>query len=428
MNKLSIVIHNVRLIDPYQDMDQQAHVLIENKHIQSVFPANKNIEEIKADKFIDGTHKFLMPSIIDTNTHLREPGFERKATLSSELRAALNAGIGHIACLPTCVPCIDTPALSTSLIDKAREIGASKLYPIGALTKNLEGSHLSEMKALSQAGCIALTNYYNPLANWEVTTRCYEYAATFGIPVIIYPQIRELAKHGGVHDGFWSAKLGLPPIPSSAETIAIASHLLLIEQTGVKAHFSQLSCAKSVELIEEAKKNGLQVTADVAAHQLFLEHSCLEGYDSLYHLQPPIRTQTDIDALISGLKRGVIDCINSSHQPHEAAAKNLPFQSSESGISALETLLPLAGKLQEKDFSILEIAKLLSKNPATIFGIKQEGFKEGALIDACLVEQKPWTLKEKDLLSAGKNSPFTGTVFSWKNCASFVAGKLLYQA
>ncbi len=428
MNKLSIAIQNVRLIDPYQNLDQQAHVLIENKHIQSIVPANKNSSDIKADKLIDGKNKFLMPSIVDTNTHLREPGFERKATLSSELKAAVSAGIGHVACLPSCIPCIDTPALSASLIDKAREIGASKLYPIGALTKELNGTHLSEMRALSKAGCIALTNFYQPLASWEVATRCYEYAATFDIPVIIYPQIKELAKQGGVHDGFWSAKLGLPPIPASAETIAIASHLLLIEQTGVKAHFSQLSCAQSVEQIEAAKQKGLKVTADVAAHQLFLDHSRLEGYNSLYHLQPPLRTQDDIDALINGLKRGVIDSINSSHQPHEAAAKHLPFQSSESGISALETLLPLAGMLQKKDFSILEIAKLLSKNPASIFGIKQEGFKEGALFDACLVEQKDWIFKEEDIHSAGKNSPFIGEQFTWKNCASFVSGKLLFEA
>jgi dihydroorotase len=427
MSQTSLLIHNVRLVDPYQNRDEEVHLLVNKGQVEKIIDAKQDFKNLKAENLIDGKNKILMPSLVDTNAHLREPGYERKATLESELIAAAAAGIGHLACLPTCKPCIDSPSLAKSLIEKAKDIGKTRLYPIGALSKSLEGKQLSEMKALSDAGCLALTNYCAPLENLNTLTRCYEYAATFDIPVVIYPQVNELFRSGGVNDGFWSAKLGLPGIPESAETIAIASHLLLIEQSGVRAHFSQLSCKKSVEQIENAKKSGLPISADVAAHQLFLDDTLLEGYDSNYHLIPPIRTLEDQKALIDGIKSGVIDNISSSHQPHEAAAKHLPFQASEPGISALETLLPLSGKLQEQGLTLLEITDALTRKPAKIFGIEQQGIKENSKADFCLIDTQSWKLEESSMLSSGKNSPFIGKTFNWKALATCVDGKLIFE-
>ena len=425
----TIRIKNIRVVDPYQNFDGSGDIIISKGLIvASPTDVKASASDIsKIDNEIDGTSKILFPSLVDTNVHLREPGFERKANIESELKAAVSAGIGHLACLPTCEPTIDTASLAKSIIQKSNSFNLSKVYPIGALTKGLQGLQLSEMKSLFNADCVALTNYYSPVQDLNVLRRCYEYAATFNIPVFIYPLMHELAHKGCAHEGYWSAKLGLPGIPESAETIAIATHLILIEQTGVRAHFSQLSCAKSVSQIAQAKSKLLNVTADVAAHQLFLDDSCLESYDSQFHLCPPLRTKEDAAALIAGLKNGTLDAICSSHQPHEAAAKRLPFQSSETGISALETLLALSGKLEHLGFSLLEISRLLCQNPGNILGITRPGIKLGTLADICIFEtDNKWQLKENEMISAGKNTPFLGEIFSHKNCFTFIDGQLVF--
>lgn len=429
----NILIKNIRVIDPYQNFDGSGDIFISDGRIvtcpiQTAENKTADFSTKKIDKEIDGKGKVLFPSLIDTNVHLREPGFQRKASMQSELKAAASAGIGHLACLPTCEPTIDTASLAKSIIEKSNGFGLSKVYPIGALTKGLQGTQLSEMKSLADADCVALTNFYQPIQSLSVLRRCYEYAATFDIPVFIYPLMHELAQKACAHEGYWSAKLGLPGIPESAETIAIAMHLILIEQTGVRAHFSQLSCAKSVLQIAAAKEKSMNITADVAAHQLFLDDSYLENYDSQYHLCPPLRTKDDARALIAGLKNGTIDAICSSHQPHEAAAKRLPFQSSETGISALETLLPLAGKLTQVGFSLLDLARVLCQNPGQVLGIKRAGIQVGELADFCIFsDNDEWQLKENQLFSSGKNTPFINEHFLFKNHFTFVNGRLIFS-
>ena len=382
-----IKISNARVIDPYTNFDGKGDIYIaDGKLLSTPAQTNKSLAKtFSADLVIDASSHIVAPSLVDLNVHLREPGFERKATLRSELNAAVSAGIGHIACLPTCKPTIDSPSVATSIIDKAYDIALARVYPLGALTRDLKGEHLSEMKSLVDAGCPALTNYYHGIKNLNVLRHCYEYAATFDIPVFIYPQLADLAEGACAHEGFWAAKLGLPGIPETAETIAIATHLLLIEQTGVRAHFSQLSCARSVTLLEQAiNKRDLKITADVAAHQLFLDDSCLESYNSLYKLCPPLRNQNDIKGLHKGLEKNIIGAICSSHQPHDADAKLLPFESAEYGISALETLLPLSMKLESDKHSLMEILRKLTQKPAEILNIKRKGLVTGEKADLCI--------------------------------------------
>jgi dihydroorotase len=284
------------------------------------------------------------------------------------------------------------------------------------------------MKSLFDAGCPALTNYYYGIKNLNVLRHCYEYAATFDIPVFIYPQMTDLAEGACAHEGHWATKLGLPGISETAETIAIATHLLLIEQTGVRAHFSQLSCARSIALLEQAlAKRRLKITADVAAHQLFLDDSCLETFNSLYKLCPPLRSKNDIKGLLKGIEKGVISSICSSHQPHEADAKLLPFESAEYGISALETLLPLSIKLANPRLSLMEILRKLTQNPAELLNIKRKGIVVGEKADLCIFNNKAdWEFNPQEMLSAGKNSPFAGEHFSAKNDYTFIDGKLVF--
>jgi dihydroorotase len=281
---------------------------------------------------------------------------------------------------------------------------------------------------LFDAGCPALTNYYYPVKDLNVLRRCYEYAATFDIPVFIYPQMADLA-HGCVHEGAWSSKLGLPGIPQTAETIAISIHLLMIEQTGVKAHFSQLSCAQSLPLLKQAQsERHLAISADVAAHQLFLDDSHLQGYDSLYKVCPPLRSPEDIQGLIEGVREGIIGSICSSHQPHEADAKLLPFESAEFGISTMETLLPLSARLLDSNLSWMEILRRLCQAPADVLNIKRKGILVGEKADLCIFNHAcDWTLQSDNIMSAGKNSPFIGEQFSIRNDCTFVDGRLVFN-
>ncbi len=425
----SILIKNLRVVDPYQGYDQTGDLVLQNGRILANPKESTDLNQISFQEEIDAKGLIALPSLVDTNVHLREPGFERKASIQSELKAAAASGIGHLACVPSCEPTIDTASLAKSIIHKSQSFALSDVYPIGALTHGLKGSQLSEMKSLFDAGCVALTNYYHPFDNLNVIRRCYEYAATYDIPVFIYPQVSDLAKNAIAHEGYWSSKLGLPGIPESAETIALATHLILIEQCGVRAHFSQLSSAKSVEQIAEAKSKGLNVSADVTAHQLFLNDACLESYNSNFNVLPPLRTEQDAKALIEGLRIGTIDAICSSHQPHEAAAKNLPFEAAEPGISALESLLPLAGKLSDENFGWTQISKLICQNPAEILGITRQGFKVGEQADFCLIRhESPYTFDANKLISSGKNTAFDGQTFSTQVVRTFLKGIEVFKA
>lgn len=427
----TIKITHGQILDPYTGLNCKGDIYIAEGKIAAVFDKSTNNKQapFDAELTIDATDSIICPSLVDLNVHLREPGFEKKANIKSELSAAASAGVGHLACQPSCSPTIDTSAVASLILDKAENAGQSIVYPIGALTQGLKGEHLSEMKSLFDAGCAALTNAYANISSLNVMRHCYEYAATFNIPVIIYPQIHELAHGACAHEGEWATKMGLPGIPETAETIAVSTQLLLIEQTGVRAHFSQLSSAKSVALIEQAKQNGQIISADVCAHQLFLSEESLESYNSLYHLRPPLRTQEDKEGLRKGIVEGTISAICSSHQPHEAAAKFSPFPSSESGISSIETLLPLAGKLSEEtELPLIDMISRLTKGPAEILNIPQKGIFEGNLADLCIFKtNEKWTLKSSDLLSAGKNNPFIGQQFNHRVSHTFVNGKMIFS-
>lgn len=424
--KKNISILGGRVIDPANDLDRVTDLHIAGGKILAV---GESPQGFQPDQTIDATGQVVCPGIIDLCAHLREPGAEHKATIASETAAATSGGITTLCCPPDTLPVIDTPAVTGQIRHKARKAGYCRLLPQGAVTHDLDGSRLSEMAALKSAGCVAVTNAYTPLANTLVQRRAMEYAATFGLLTIIRPEDQYLSNHGCAHEGRVADRMGLLGIPEAAETVAVARDLALAETTGAVIHFHTLSSASAARTMAWAKREGRRVSADVAIHQLHLTEMDLEGFDSNFHVRPPLRTDTDRDGLRDAVANNVIQVICSDHQPHEADAKAAPFPDTEPGISGLETLLPLTLKLVEQDVMDLSSAiARLTCGPAEILGLPLGTLSPGRAADICIYDpEQRWFVEADALLSRGKNTPFQGWEMPARVTHTLLKGRLVYS-
>ena len=423
---MRISISNGHLICPAQQLDGQGDLYIADGRIVS---AGKRIDSFSADLEITLDGQYVCPGIVDLSVHTREPGFEHKATIASETEAAVRAGVTSMVCPPDTRPVTDTPAVVELIHERQYRLNKTRIYPLGALTRGLDGRQLTEVAALKRAGCVGLSNADKPIVDTEVLRRAFEYAAGFDLPVFIHPEDSYLRNQGVMHEGRISTRLGLPGIPETAETIAISRALLLIEQTGVSAHFCRLSCARSVELIGAAKQQGLPVTADAGIAYLYLTEVDVDGFNSQCHLWPPLRTDRDRQALLDGLRSGVIDAVCSDHQPHDKDAKAAPFSSTEPGASTLEVLAPLAFNLAAaRGFSPGQIVQALTCRPASIIGIDAGSLAGGARADLFIFDENlQWTVEAEKLTSAGKNTPFDNWEMNGKITHTIVNGNLVFQ-
>lgn len=396
-----IEIKNVRVLDPIHQTDEVRTVWVENGKLLAD-AAGQDISQR-----IDGQGKWLMPALVDLCARLREPGQQQHGTLKTEGQAARAAGFLHVILPPDTKPVQDSGALLRGLREKAFNDGGIYLHIIGAQTKGLEGNQPANMASLKQGGCIAVSNVRAAFADDDVLLRTLEYAASLGLKVFFYPEEHSLAKDGYVHDGFTASRQGLTGIPAIAETVALAKQLLMVEATGVQAHFSLLSCGASVELIKAAKAKGLPVTADVAMHQLHLTDETIDGFNSLAHVRPPLRSEADRELLRQGVASGVIDAICSHHEPLSASAKLAPFAETEPGISNIDTFMALAAALVHQDLlTPLQLASRISQNPAKIAGIESQWQEIGGWV---LVDPKlEWVVSNDQFQSQGKNTPFLG--------------------
>ncbi len=421
-----ILIQGGRVIDPASGSDA-----IQNLYLAAgrIVGLGQKPDGFEADVAIDATHQIVAPGFIDLAAHLREPGQEHKATIASETRAAVAAGITTVCCPPDTQPVIDSSAVVNLVRERALQAGKARVIPIGALTRGLNGKDLSDMSALKQAGCLAVSNAYTPLANPLVLRRILEYATSDGLRVIIRPEDPYLADRGCVHEGAVSMRMGLPGIPHAAETVALAQVLALVEDTGARVHFSQISSARSVRMIRHALDKGIAVSADVAAHQLHLTDDNITGFDSLFHLRPPLRTAEDREALRQGVRDGVIAAVCSSHQPHEPDAKLDAFPATEPGIAALETLLPLMQILIEQQVMDWRTAlAALTAGPARIMGLEAGQLKPGAPADLCLFDPAAlWTPDHTTWHSRGRNTPYWGHPLKGRVTHTLVGGDVVYR-
>lgn len=421
----NILIKNARIIDPENKLDKQTDLYISNQRISAIGDSPK---DFVADETIDASKLWLIPGIVDLSARLREPGLEHKANIETETRAAASAGITTLCVPPDTDPVIDEPAVVELIHRKAKQAQQSHVYTLGALTAGLKGEHLSEMAALKEAGCIGVSNCRKPIQNNLILRRAFEYASTHNITVFISATDEHLSKDGCAHEGAIASRLGLTPIPYAAETAPIAQVLELIRDTDIRVHFGRLSCARSIELINEAKQSGLKVTADVAAHQLHLTDMDISSFNSQYHVLPPLRAQRDMEALRNGIAEGIISSICSDHQPHEIDAKLAPFPATEPGISAVETLLPLTLKLVENGLPLSTAIASITCNPAKILGLDAGHLAVGQIASLCLIDpDKEWEFTRNKMLSHGKNTPFSGWNFTGKVVRTMIEGNTVYS-
>ncbi len=424
---MNITIRGGRLIDPANNIDDKLDLHISEGRIAAIGAAP---EGFVAEQTLDADGHIVCPGLIDLQARLREPGQKHKGTIASESRAAAGAGITTLCCPPDTQPVIDTPAVAEQIRQRATESGQARVLPIGALTQGLNGEQLSSMQALHKAGCIVMGNARRAIPSTLVQRRALEYAATLGLTVFFNSEDPWLSADGCVHEGALSNRLGLAGIPECAEVIAVGRDLMLVEQTGVRAHFGQLSSSRAIDMIAAARARGLSVSADVSAHQLFLTEMDIAEFDSACHVRPPLRSQRDRDGLRAAVADGAISAVCSDHQPHDRDAKLAPFAATEPGISALETLLPLTLRLvEEKVLGLSDAIARLTSGPARVLGLESGQLGVGAVADICIFDPKHhWRVEEQQLLSHGKNTPFLGWELSGKAVTTLLEGRIVYQA
>ena len=423
---MKIKIKGGRVIDPGTSVDKVQDVFIAAGKIVSVGapPA-----DFHANRVIDATGMVVCPGLVDLSARLREPGYEYKATLESEMAAAVAGGVTSLVCPPDTDPPLDEPGLVEMLKHRARSLNQAHVYPLGALTQGLKGERITEMAELLDAGCIAFSQADVPLSDNQVLLRAMQYASTFGYPVWLRPRDAAIARDGVAHDGQVATRLGLAPIPVIAETVALSTILLLVRETGARVHLCRLSTAEGVDMIRQAKSLGIDVTCDVSANHVHLSELDIGYFDSNCHLVPPLRSTRDRDALRRGVQDGTIDAICSDHTPVDEDAKQLPFGESEPGATGLELLLALT--LKWGDEAKVPLAAALAKvtsEPARILGIRAGAVTSGASADLCVFDARArWKVEPGTLKSQGKNTPFSGYEMSARVRFTLIEGTVVYE-
>lgn len=424
---MKIHIKNGHVIDPKNKIDAKQDVYIAAGKIVSI---GKTPDGFSANQTIDAAGLVVSPGFVDLSARLREPGFEYKATLKSELHAAAAGGITSLACPPDADPILDEPGLIEMLKHRARQLNLMRIYPLGALTQQLEGAAITEMCQLADAGCVGFTQADQAIVDTQVLWRAFEYAATFGYTIFLRPEEPFLAENGVAHDGEVASRLGLKGIPAAAESLAIATILRIASETKTKIHLCRLSTAEGVAQVKEAKKNGISVTADVSAHHLHLTEHDIGYFNSHANLKPPLRTTRDREALCQGLKDGHINAICSDHTPVDDDAKLVPFAEAEAGATGVELLLPLTLKwANENKASLSDAISRITQQPANILGIDVGHLSIDAHADITIFDpESSWKVEAGKLKSQGKNTPFLDVEVMGKVYYTMLNGQITYQS
>ncbi len=422
---MKIEINKGRVVDAAQKLDGVQSLYLANGKIAAI---GKAPDGWKAEKVIDASGKIICAGLVDLCARLREPGLEHKATLESELLAAIAGGVTSLVCPPDTDPVLDEPGLVEMLKRRATTIDQAHAYPLGALTPGLRGTALTEMVELTEAGCIGFTNADARIVDTTVLYRALQYAATYSYTVWLRPEDAYLGKGGIAHDGEVASRLGLAGVPVSAETVAIATIVTLMRDTGARVHLCRLSSRLGVDLVRAAKAEGLPISCDVGIHHLLLTDRDIGHFDSHYRFTPPLRSPSDRDALSRGVLDGTIDAICSDHTPVDDDAKNVPFAEAEPGATGLELLLSLTLKWAEHASVPLPVAlEKVTARPAKLFGLPGGVIAEGAPADLCLFDPVAfWAVTRETLRSQGKNSPYLRREMQARVATTIVGGRVVY--
>jgi dihydroorotase len=425
--RMKLHIKNGRLIDPANEIDRVADLFVVDGKVAAIGDAPAGFT---ADETIDATNLVVAPGLVDLSARLREPGYEYKATLESEMRAAVQGGVTTLVCPPDTDPVLDEPGLVEMLKHRARNLDLANVHPLGALTMGLKGEALTEMAELTEAGCIGFAQAEVPILDTNVLLRALQYAKTFGYTVWLRPQDPHIGRGGVAHSGPLATRLGLSGVPVMAETIALHTIFELVRSTGARVHLCRISSSAGLELIRAAKKEGLPVTCDVGVHHLHMTDADIGFFDSNARLTPPLRTGRDRDAITAGLLDGTIDAVCSDHTPVDDDEKLLPFAEASPGATGLELLLSLSLKWAQEQRGQDALPRALAKitaDAARIAGLPAGQLGVGAAADIVVFDPDlRWKVEGAALASQGKHTPFLGYELTGQVQATVVGGRIAY--
>lgn len=421
---MTLLIKNGRILDPANGTDRTGDLLIQGSKIVSAFDDKGGKQTV-----IDAGGKWVVPGLIDMHVHAREPGFEYKETIATACEAAANGGFTTIVTMPNTDPVCDTAAVVSAIYERASRANGVSVYPMGAITKKLGGEELAEFGDMMRAGAVAVTDDGHGVMSSAIMRAALEYAQNFGLVVCAHCEDKLLAGKGLMHEGEMSTKLGMRAIPAVAESAMVARDIQLAEHTGGRYHVQHISTRASLDLVRQAKRNGLTVTCEAAPHHWALSDEALAGYNSNFKVNPPLRSQEHIRAIRRAFKDGTIDVIATDHAPHAEIDKKVEFDQAANGIIGLETALPLSLALwREGVLELLDLIAKLTCNPARILGLPKGSLSVGADADVTIIDpERVWTYDAAQVRSKSRNSPWLGKTFTGRAVTTIARGKIVHQ-
>src|SRR5262247_3332317 len=423
-----LLIKNGTIIDPSQSLEKKRDLLIRNGKVEAV---GEQLVEDDIETF-DATGLIIAPGFIDLHVHLREPGFEYKETIESGARAAVAGGFTSVCCMPNTKPVNDNSSVTSFIIEQARAAKLANVFPIGAITVGSKGEQLAEIGEMKSAGIVAVSDDGKPVTDSGLMRRAMEYASDFDLPVVDHCEDCCGAAGWAMHEGEYSALMGLNGLPGAAEDLHVARDITLAELTGARVHIAHISTARSVEMVRQAKRRGLAVTCEVTPHHFTLTDRDVyeSGYDTNFKMAPPLRPQSDLEAVIEGLRDGTIDAIATDHAPHHANEKMLEFDQAPNGVIGLETAVGLTlDRLVDRGvISIKRLVELLSTNPARIFKLDRGTLKVGAVADVTIFDPNgEIKIDASRFQSKSRNTPFGGWELKGAPAATIVGGRIVWK-
>ncbi len=425
---MRILIKNGHVIDPANNIDEVLDILADNGKITDIGKDLSTQLDGLDMQIIDATGMVVAPGLVDMHVHLREPGFEYKEDIETGTKAALMGGVTSVACMPNTKPVTDNETVIKYIIERAKEVGYANVYPVGAVSKGLEGKELSEIGEMKFAGAVAISDDGKPVYNSSLMRRAIQYADMFDMRVISHCEDLSLVDDGCMNDGFIASRLGLKGIPNAAEDVQIARDILIAEELGMGVHIAHVSTKGGVEIIRQAKARGVDVTCETCPHYFTLTDEACDGFNTLAKMNPPLRSADDVEAIKEGLRDGTIDCIVTDHAPHHPDEKMCEFAAAANGIVGLETSLGLSLKYLVKEgvLTLSELIKKMSYNPSKILGISKGTLGEGKIADITIFNpDEEWTVDVSKFSSKSKNSPFDGFKLLGKPQYVIVGGKIM---
>jgi dihydroorotase len=417
------IIKNGRVIDPANKRDEVGDVAIVDGKIAKSAPNDAEI--------VDAKGLIVAPGLIDMHVHLREPGFGHKETIESGSRAAAAGGFTTVVCMPNTSPAADNPATIAWIKDRAAQTASVNVLPTGAISKNIAGEELAPIGSLGRAGVVAITDDGHCIQNNELMRRAVEYARMVGLPVLDHCQEYNLVGNGVVHEGYWSTLLGLPGWPSAGEEAIVARNILLAELCDHHIHCQHVSAAGSVRLIREARKRGIKISGEVCPHHIALTDESIQNFDTNYKMNPPLRAQEDVDAILDGIADGTLSILCSDHAPHAGFEKEVEFDQAPFGIVGLETELGLFIDLLVHKHRKIDIARLIAMytiEPAKLLKLDAGTLSAGAAGDVTLIDPNlEWTVRVDQFQSASRNSPFNGWKLKGRAVRTIVSGETVWK-